>query len=155
LLTELEPSTSTLVQLVYYLARLQVLGKPFGPIEWETRQRLMMNSFLEDGAYARLMYQNRFQAFCARIEACLEAAVAAGDALKTPISPGNNARFAHHLAAWLALVHLPAKPAVNYKVSREELVHQAVWFILSGMGLKRKAIAAHYDPKALDLYFDS
>src|SRR5271156_12217 len=34
LLTELEPSTSTLVRLVYYLVRLQVLGKPFGAIEW-------------------------------------------------------------------------------------------------------------------------
>jgi AcrR family transcriptional regulator len=155
LITELEPSTSTLVHLVYYLVRVQVLGKPFGAIEWDTRQRLMLKSFLEDGAFARLMYQSRFEAFCARIEGCLAAAVAAGDAAKTPLSPGNNARFAHHLAAWLALVHLPPKPAVNYKVSREELVHQAVWFILSGMGLRRKAIAAHYNPKVLDLYFDS
>jgi TetR/AcrR family transcriptional regulator, transcriptional repressor of aconitase len=155
LITELEPSTSTLVHLVYYLVRVQVLGKPFGAIEWDTRQRLMLKSFLEDGAFARLMYQNRFDAFCSRIEACLDAAVARGDAVKTPISHGNNARFAHHLAAWLALVYLPAKPAVNYKVPREELVHQAVWFILSGMGLKRKAITAHYNPKVLDLYFDS
>ena len=155
LITDLEPSTSTLVHLVYYLVRLQVLGRPFGAIEWDTRQRLMVKSFLEDGAYARLMYQNRFEAFCTRIEACLDAAVKGGDAVRTPISPGNNARFAHHLSAWLALVHLPAKPAVYYKVSREELVHQAVWFILSGMGLRRNAIAAHYNPKMLNLYFDS
>ncbi len=155
LITDLEPSTSTLVHLVYYLVRVQVLGQPFGAIEWDTRQRLMVKSFLEDGAYARLMYQNRFEAFCNRIEACLAAAVTVGDAVRTPISPGNNARFAHHVAAWLALVHLPAKPAVNYKVSREELVHQAAWFILSGMGMRRKAIAAHYHPKVLELYFDS
>jgi AcrR family transcriptional regulator len=155
LITELEPSTSTLVHLVYYLVRAQVLAKPFGALEWDTRQRLMVKSFLEDGAFARLMYQNRFEAFCSRIEACLDAAVAAGHAVQTPLSPGNHARFAHHLAAWLALVHLPAKPAVNYKVPREELVHQAVWFILRGMGLTRKAIAAFYNPKVLDLYFDS
>jgi len=155
LVTELEPSTSTLVHLVYYLVRVQVLGKPFGSIGWDTRQRLILNSFLEDGAFARTMYQNHFERFCSRIEACLDAAVAAGDAVKTPLSPGNNARFAHHLAAWLALVHLPPKPALNYKVAREELVHQAVWFILGGMGLTRKAIAAYYDPKVLDLYLDS
>jgi TetR/AcrR family transcriptional regulator, transcriptional repressor of aconitase len=155
LLTELEPSTSTLVHLVHYLVRAQTLGKPFGSLEWDTRQRLVLKSFLEDGAFARLMYQSRFEAFCRRIEDCLDAAVAAGDAVKNPVSPGNNARFAHHLAAWLAVVHLPARPAMNYKVSREELVHQAVWFILAGMGLTRKAIAAHYNPKALDLYFDS
>lgn len=155
MVTELDASTSTLVHLVYYLVRLQVLGKPFGGLEWDTRQRLMVKSCLEDGVFARLMYQNRFDAFCNRIEACLETAVAVGDAVKTPLSPGNNARFAHHLAAWLALVYLPEQPAVDYKVPREEVVHQAVWFILTGMGLTRKAIAAHYNPKVLDLYFDS
>jgi len=155
LVTELEPSTSTLVHLVYYMVHAQVLGKSFGSIEWSTHQRLILKSFLEDGAFARVMYQNRFDCFCKRIEACLDAAVAAGDAVKSPLSPGNNARFAHHLAAWLAVVHLPAKPAMNYKVSREKLVHQAVWFILTGMGLTREAMAAYYDPKVLDLYLDS
>lgn len=155
LIDELEPSTSTLVHLVYYLVRVQVLGKPLGSIEWDTRQRLMIKSFLEDGAFARLMYHSRFDCFCRRIEDCLAAAVAAGDAVKIPLTSGNSARFAHHLAAYLALVHLPPKPAVNYKVSRDELAHQAAWFILSGMGLTRKAIADNYHPKVLDLYFNS
>jgi AcrR family transcriptional regulator len=155
LITELEPSASTLVHLVYYLVRLQVLGKPAGAIEWDTRQRLMIKSFLEDGAFARLMYQNRFNCFCERIEACLEAAIAAGDAVQTPLTHGNSARFGHHLAAWIALVHLPPKPAINYKVPRQELVNQAAWFILRGMGMTRKAIAAYYNPKALGLFFDS
>ena len=155
LITELEPSASTLVHLVYYLVRLLVLGKPAGSIEWDTRQRLMVKSFLEDGAFARLMYLNRFDCFCERIEACLEAAVVAGDAVRTPLTHGNSARFAHHLAAWLALVYLPPKPAINYKAPREEMVNQAVWFILLGMGMTRKAIAAYYNPKALGLFFDS
>jgi AcrR family transcriptional regulator len=155
LIAELEPSTSSLVHLVYYFVGVQVLGKPVGAIEWETLQRLMLKSFLEDGAFARTMHQNRFNHFCRRIEACLAAAVAAGDAVQTPLSPGNSARFAHHLGAWIALAHLPEKPVMNYRASRKELVRQAVWFILSGMGLTRKAIAAHYNPKALDLFFDS
>ena len=154
LMAELEPSTSSLVHLVHCFVRVQVLGKPVGSVEWDTLQRLMLKSFLEDGAFARTMHQNRFKRFCARIEACLEAAVAAGDAVKTPLSPGNSARFAHHLGAWIGLVHLPEKPVMNYRVSRQKLVHQAVWFILSGMGLTRKAIAAHYHPKELDLFFD-
>ncbi len=115
----------------------------------------MIKSFLEDGAFARLMYQNRFNSFCERIEACLEAAVAAGDAVRTPLTHGNSARFGHHVAAWIALVHLPPKPAINYKVPRQELVNQTVWFILRGMGMTRKAIAAYYNPKALGLFFDS
>jgi TetR/AcrR family transcriptional regulator, transcriptional repressor of aconitase len=155
LITELEPSASTLVHLVYYLVRVMVLGKPAGAVEWDTRQRLMIKSFLEDGAFARLMYKTRFDHFCERIEACLEAAIAAGDATRTPLTSGNSARFGHHLAAWIALVHLPTKPAMKYNVSRRELADQAAWFILRGMGMTRKAIAAHYNPKALGLFFDS
>src|SRR6266566_2288232 len=78
-LTELEPSTSTLVHLVYYLMRTLVLGRPAGTVEWETRHRLMLKSFLEDGAFARLVYKNRFDCFCSRMEPCLTAAMSAGE----------------------------------------------------------------------------
>ncbi len=73
--------------------------------------------------------------------------------LRPPLTSGNGPRFAHHLAAWLALVHLPPKPAINYKVSREELVNQAVWFILRGLGMTRKAIATHFNLKKRSRYF--
>jgi len=155
LVSQLEPSASTLVYLVYYLVRLQVLGKPDGAIAWDTKQRLMLKSLLEDGVFARLMYRDRFEVFCTRIEACLDAAVASGEAVKSPLAPGNRARFGHHLAAWLAAVHLPAKPAINYKATSEELLYQAVWFILRGMGMTDKAISTYYNPKALALFFRS
>jgi len=152
-LTELEPSASTLVHLVYYLLRVLVLGQPTGAIKWNTRQRLMINSFLEDGTFARLLYKNRFDCFCEQMESCLDAAIAAGEAVGTPISRGNRARFAHHVGAWIALVHLPARPAIAYKVSREELLHEAIWFVLRGMGMTDKAIATYYNPKALAFSF--
>src|ERR1700757_4913155 len=56
-LIELEPSAPTLVHLVYYLMRALVLGKPPGAIDWNTRHRLMLNSLLDDGAFARLLYR--------------------------------------------------------------------------------------------------
>jgi AcrR family transcriptional regulator len=151
----LEPSTSTLVCLVYYLMRVLVLGKPAGVIEWDTRHRLMLKSLLEDGAFARLVYQSRFGCYCSRIEVCLDAAIAAGEAVRSPLTGGNRALFAYHVGAWLALVHLPAKPAINYKVSREKLLEQSVWFVLRGMGLTDGALAAHYNPRALALFFQS
>lgn len=155
LISDLEPSASTLVYLVYYLVRILVLGKPAGSIPWETKQRLILKSLLEDGAFARVMYRDRFECFCTRIEACLDAAVASGEAVKSPLAPGNRARFAHHLGAWLAAVHLPAKPVFNYQAGNDELVYQAVWFILRGMGVTDKAIHTHYNPKALALFFRS
>jgi hypothetical protein len=133
--------------------RLLALGRPAGSVEWETAHRLMLNSLLEDGAYARLLYQNRFDSFCLRIEACLEAASASGDAVESPVSRGNRARFVQHLGGWLALANLPGNPAIDYKVSREELLHQAVWFALRGMGMTDEAIQIHYNPKTLALFF--
>lgn len=150
-LADLEPSTSTLVHLVYFLMRALVLGRPVGTIEWDTRHRLMIKSFLEDGAFARILYQNRFDCFCSRMQACLEAATAAGDVVKSPVSHRNRAYMAQHVGAWLSLVHLPTPPAMDYKVSREELLNQAAWFALRGMGMTDKAIATHYNPKALAL----
>jgi len=152
-LIELEPSASTLVHLLYYLMRALVMGKPSGPIDWNTRHRLMLNSLLADGTFARLLYRSRFESFCVQMESCLAAALAAGDAVPSPISPGNRARFAHHLGAWLALVHLPETPAIDYQAKREDLLAEAVWFALRGMGLTDKAISNHYNPKALAVLF--
>jgi hypothetical protein len=51
-------------------------------------------------------------------------------------------------------VQLPRKPAIDYAASRAEVLDQAVWFALRGMGLTDKALAAHYTPKVLALAFD-
>src|SRR5580704_1989477 len=76
-LADLKPSASTLVHLIYFFMRALVLGRPVGTIEWDTRHRLMLKSFLEDGTFARLVYKNRFACYCSQIEACLVAATAA------------------------------------------------------------------------------
>ena len=61
--------------------------------------------------------------------------------------------FGHHVGAWISLSYLPDKPTTDYKTSREDLLDQAVWFSLRGMGMTDKAIATHYNPKALALSF--
>jgi AcrR family transcriptional regulator len=152
-LSELKPSASTLVHLVYFLTRALLLGRPAGVIDWNTRHRLMFKSYLEDGVFARVAHENCLGCYFSQMEACLAAATAAGDAVPSPASKHNRAYFAHHLGAWLALAHLPDEPPLDYKVSRGELVNQAVWFALRGMGLTDKAIATYYNPKALALSF--
>jgi len=154
-LAGLKPSASTLVHLVYLFMRVLVLGKPVGLVQWETRHRLVLNSLLEDGAFARLVFRDRFDCYCSQMEACLDSAIAAGDAVKTPLTAGNRARFAFNVGAWIAMVDLPAKPVIHYGVSREKLLDQAVWFVLRGMGLTDQALANYYNPGALALFFQS
>jgi AcrR family transcriptional regulator len=153
-LANLDPSASTLVYLVYFLMRALVLGRPVGTIEWDTRHRLMFKSFLEDGLYARVAYKNRFARFISQIASSLEAAIAAGDVVAGPVSRNNRAYFAQSTGVWLALIQLSGKPPMDFKASPEELLDQAVWFTLRGMGMTDKAIATYYNPKALALSFE-
>ena len=151
-LSRLEPSTSTLVHIMYYIMRTVALGKPNDPIGWETRHRLILNSCLEDGDFPRFLFNSQFSCCLDKIDACIEAAKAMGDVVDSPVRTQNRCLFAHHLASMLAVMHLPTVPVVNYCVPREELVHQAVWFVLRGIGLTDKALAAHFNPKALSVF---
>ena len=152
-LASLEPSTSTLVHLIYFLMRCLSVGKPSDPIGWETKHRLVLHSCLEDGKFPRYLFNSHFACCFAKLEACVEAAEAAGYLVAAPVSRQNRLLFAHHLACMTAIMHLPEKPVVDYQVSREELLHQAVWFVLRGIGLTDEAIARYYDPKSHSVFF--
>jgi hypothetical protein len=53
------------------------------------------------------------------------------------------------------MLHLhPKVPAIDYKVSKDELVEQATWFALLGVGLGEESIKRYYNPKALSLLGD-
>ena len=152
-LANLDPSTSTLVHIVYYLLRTIVMGKPGDTISWETKHRMILNSCLEDGEFTRVLYENRFSCCFNKVQACLEAAEKSGDVVRSPIGRENRVRFAHHLAAMIAINHLPKKPVIDYHVTREELLHEVIWFALRGLGLTDNAIARYYNPKALSAFF--
>ena len=148
-----EPSTSTLVHIVYYLLRTIVIGKPGDTISWETKHRMIVNSCLEDGEFTRLLYENRFSCCFTKVQACLAAAEGTGDVVECMVSRENRVRFAHHLAAMIAINHLPSRPVIDYHVDREELLHEVIWFALRGLGLTDNAIACYYNPKALSAFF--
>ena len=154
-IASLEASTSTLVHIIYFLMRSLAMGPPGDPVDWETRHRLILSSCLEDGAFPRYLFKNHFSCCFAKVRACLDAATAAGDLADVPVNKRNRLLFAHHLGCMIGIMHLPEKPAVDYSISREELFHEAVWFVLRGMGLNDKAIATYYNPKALAFFFGS
>jgi AcrR family transcriptional regulator len=150
-LKALEPSTSTLVVLVHFLVLRIVAGR--SPDDDEAIQiRLMLRSLMEDGEFARLLLRRLATGWVPKVEECLKAAVAAGDAVEGPVRPRLRGWFTHHLAVMLMIHLLPATPVVDYGVSRDKLVEQAVWFALRGMGLKDEAIQRNYNAKALALF---
>ena len=149
----LEPSSSTLVYIIYYVIRGNIVGRSKNTMCIETRHRLILNSCLEDGSFTRFLFHNRFAENLSKIVECIDAASREGDLVPSPVSKNNLLLFAHHLATMIATMHLPQKPVVDYGASREELVQQAAWFALRGIGLKDEAINRYYNPKALALFF--
>jgi AcrR family transcriptional regulator len=151
-LKALEPSTSTLVAMVHFIFSRKVGGQLPCDGEEEIQMRLMARSVMEDGEFANLQLRQVASTWVPKIEECLQAALAAGDAIGPGVLPALGAWFGHHLASVLMHYLRPARPVVDYQVSRSKLIEQAVWFTLRGLGLKEEAIQRHYNPQALALF---
>jgi AcrR family transcriptional regulator len=147
---ELEASTSTLVVMVHFMISHYVLGRP-GDTYRAALNSLLVRSLLGDGEFVRLMHRKLAAAWLKKFDACLHAATKAGEMHEAPIR--------RHLCVWLVqhvafslMLHLqPKVPAIDYKVSKEELVSQATWFALLGVGVKQDAVRRYYHPKVLHL----
>jgi AcrR family transcriptional regulator len=140
-LATLEPSTATLVGMTRFMVRYFLLGAGIDRGEMDTRLRLVLHSFLEDGEYARELFDRIFERIHPLFEASLEAAMAAGDLKPGPIASANRFWFGHHVAAMVAFVLLPGQASIPYEGTPATLVDEACWFILRGIGMKDAAIA--------------
>ena len=146
----LEPSGSTLVMMVHFIISRFVQGRT-ADRDKAVLDRLAVRSLLEDAQFVRLAHKKFTDAWIAKFEQCLKAAAIAGDLQESSVRRDLRAWLVHHIAFALMLHLHPKVPAVDYKLSREALVEQAVWFALLGAGLKVDAIKRYYDPKALSL----
>jgi AcrR family transcriptional regulator len=140
-LATLEPSTGTLVGMTHFMVRYFLLGAGVDRSEMDTRLRLVLHSFLEDGEYARELFDRVFERVHPLFEASISAAMAAGDLKPGPIASANRFWFGHHVAAMVAFVFLPGRASIPYEGVPATLVEEACWFILRGIGMKDAAIA--------------
>jgi AcrR family transcriptional regulator len=147
---ELKSSTSTLVIMVHFMISHYVLGRA-GDSHRAALNALLVRSLLGDGEFVRLMHKKLAAAWLKKFEACLNAAAKAGEMNDVPIRRDLCVWFVQHVAFSLMLHLQPKVAAVDYKVSKEELVSQATWFALLGVGLKEEAARRYYSPKALQL----
>jgi AcrR family transcriptional regulator len=143
-LLELEPSTETLVALIREMVR-HFQGVAEAPDQQEAqRLRLMLTSHLDDGEFARLLYEKIGGLIGPLFTASLERAVAAGDASRIGREPLNLFWFAHHALLMATLTRLPSAPCLSYGKSAD-LEPQLCQFILRGIGLNETAIASYLD----------
>ncbi|MGE5268628.1 MAG: TetR/AcrR family transcriptional regulator [Thiohalocapsa sp.] len=141
-LATLQPSTRTLVCMVRFMVRRFLLGDEAERTELESRTRLVLHSFLEDGDYARELFETVAGRVVPLFEASLDAAIAAGDAAPRRVAPANRFWFAQHVAAMMAFAALPGRHCVPYEGALDSIVDEASTFILRGIGVLDAAIAA-------------
>ena len=139
-LATLEPSTLTLGRMIHYMVRYFVEGGEAERGERDQKLRLVLHSFLEDGEYARELFETIFERVHPLFAASIEAAVAAGDLMPAEIGSANGFWFGHHVGAMIAFALLPARACLGYRGSPATLVDEASRFILRGLGMTETAI---------------
>jgi len=150
-----KPSTSTLVHAIYFLIYAIYQGvrhQRDGDVKHTDMHRLMANSYLEDGAFARVILEQNITVWEPLLSKSAEAAVASGDIIGDWIHPKAGMWFSHHLGVALGFLNLPPEPVFDYGFPRDQLLDFAVRFCLRGLGLTDTAIATHYNPAALALF---
>lgn len=143
-LLELEPSTETLVVLMREMVRHFQRISELPDQQDAQRLRLMMTSQLDDGEFARLIYEKIAALIAPMFTASLEQAVAAGDASRIGREPLNLFWFAHHAALMTTLARLPSIPCLSY-ANAADLERQLCEFILRGIGLSDTAVGSYLD----------
>jgi AcrR family transcriptional regulator len=146
----LEASSSTLVIMVHFVISGYVQGR-HGDTQRAAFHTLLVRSLLDDGEFVRVTHRKYASAWLQKFQDCLHAAVRAGEMAFVPLRAPLCVWFVQHIAFSLMLHLRPKIPAIDYKASKEELVEQATWFALRGLGLKEAMIRRYYNPKALSL----
>jgi AcrR family transcriptional regulator len=140
----LKPSTRTLVVLIREMVRhfQQVADAP--DQQEAQRLRLMMSSQLDDGEFARLIYEKIEGLIGSVFIASLQRAVEAGDAARVGRAPMNLFWFTHHTVLMATLARLPSVPCLSYGHAAD-FERQICEFILRGIGLTETAVASYLD----------
>jgi len=134
----------TLVVLIRTMVRHFLHASDVPDQQEAQRLRLMITSQLDDGEFARLLYEKISVWIAPAFTTSLERAVAAGDASRIGREPMNLFWFAHHTLLMTALARLPSVPCLTY-ADAVDLERQVSEFVLRGIGLNDTVIVSHLD----------
>ena len=145
----MEPGSKGIVKIIYLIFKIIFETQKSHPHNSPVC-RLMIQSFLEDGDFARSFIEPRFQRMLPYMEMFVEEARAAGEMVDSPVTAKEMQWFSHHLAVSLRLAHLPEEKVFDYDSSPPERLLHAVWFSLRGLGLKDEVISKIFAPEEFE-----
>lgn len=135
------PGTAGLVQAIHGFIAASVADAA-RPDRLDTH-RLTLASLAGDGSYASLIYRRSQRRNARTMDEAYAAARAdrglGGQALTTSAA----AMFIEHVGTMLAVIGALPPAAQPYGLAGNDLVKQATWFCLRGIGMSDETIAAH------------
>jgi len=144
----LEPSTETLVALLFFLAQVIVENKAVESLDG-LFPRLLVHSVLEDGAFARAHMTRNLAPMAHMVCQSVTAAREHGDLVADEMPNDLRFWFSQHLLGMVHLFRMSERPVIDYSVQGPALTDAAMRFILRGVGLTAAATSRHYDYERL------
>jgi AcrR family transcriptional regulator len=145
------PSTRTLALIVRGMTHYFISAADGSDAEGNQKLRLTFSSYLEDGEFAKILFDKVEQVITPIFVNSLDHAIAVGDAVPGSANSRNLFWFAHHTLCTLAATQMPLLPSLDYPPPLE-LEREVCSYILRGIGLTDAAIEMH---AALDIPFES
>ncbi len=153
-LSELPPCTENLVFCIWIFATHIVFAEELSKDLLDKMfPRLMIQSVLGDGEFARSFMQRGEVIWWRKATDCLRTAREAGD---VPNASGNDKLdiwFAHHIGVTINMLRLPDNVLVDYELSKKEVRDSLVRFSLQGMGMAPDVVTKFYDPDRLEAQY--
>lgn len=144
-LSQLKPSTETLILLIHICMARVFLGEPGEEKESQVLRRLMVNSILDDGNFAQVFISRRMADFLPTIQASMQAAKKEKSLISNAEIDLDSFWFLHHVALGMGLFDLNDKKIVPYvEKQKQERLYKACLFALRGIGLKESVIKKYY-----------
>ena len=135
-----EPSTQTLVRIVYALTSMIMKEMPGAGREQKIFERLLVYSLLENTSFAISVFQQYdVELFPVWLES-FKVAEQAGDIYEPLVDPSAKMWLSHHLMMAINFLHLSGESLFPYSKPKEDLINGMVIFILRGIGLKDETI---------------
>lgn len=145
---ELAPSAQTLVLLVHWIVAKIIRGSTD---KAKAIDVLAVRSMLEDGDFMRALCKTKMPSLSEKMQECLATARKNGETIPEVQPTDIETWLVHAVGLGIRLPLKPARPVLESKLNRDEIIERAVWFSLLGLGLKGEVIKKLYNPKALSL----
>ena len=138
-LTSLPNSTKSLVSCVEMFMDVAFRASAANSSDKDF-SRLMFNSLLDDGEFARIFHESGCNPWRAKVKLCLEAAIQVGDVTLKEEPANLSSWFVQHLHVGAIILNMPSQRVVQYENSFDDMAKVAVRFCLRGLGLKEELI---------------